>query len=108
MRSSGQRFDAVRPAMTRFSSTLRLPKMRRSSCTSCMPARATAWLLRPARSTPSSFTDPVRGGALLDLVGCAFDQHPAFLQHGDALGELEQRVHVVIDDDHGSVAADRL
>jgi hypothetical protein len=35
--------------------------MRRSSCTSCMPARAIAWLLRPAISTPFSFTDPARG-----------------------------------------------
>ncbi len=47
--------------MTRFSSTLRLPKIRRSSWTSCMPARAMVWLLRPARSTPSSRTAPVRG-----------------------------------------------
>ena len=37
---------AVSPARTRFSSTSRLPKMRRSSCTSCMPARAMVWLLR--------------------------------------------------------------
>ena len=32
--------------------------MRRSSCTSCMPARAMAWLFLPAISTPSSFTEP--------------------------------------------------
>ena len=35
--------------------------MRRSSCTSCMPATAMAWLLRPAISTPSNFTEPARG-----------------------------------------------
>ena len=58
MRSSGQRFGAVSPARTRFSSTLRLPNMRRSSCTSCMPARATSWLFRPAISAPSKTIDP--------------------------------------------------
>ena len=35
--------------------------MRRSSCTSCMPACAMAWLFLPAMSTPSSITEPVRG-----------------------------------------------
>ena len=35
--------------------------MRRSSCTSCMPAWAIAWLFLPAISTPSSTTLPVRG-----------------------------------------------
>ncbi len=35
--------------------------MRRSSCTSCMPARAIAWLFLPAISTPSSTTEPARG-----------------------------------------------
>ena len=47
--------------MTMFSSTLRLPKMRRSSWTSCMPACAILWLLRPAMSTPSSKIEPARG-----------------------------------------------
>ena len=174
MRSSGQRFFAVSPARTRFSSTLRLPKMRRSSCTSCMPACAMAWLFWPARSTPSNMIEPVRGvttpirlfrscscrrrcgraappprcarrasatsnrmwriavvavqavdfeqahvfehsaeigflhgGVALDLVRRAFDQHAALLQHGDALGQFEQRVHVVVDDDHGAALADR-
>ena len=41
-------------------------------------------------------------GVALDLLRRAFDQHAAFLQHGDALGQLEQRIHVVVDDDHGA------
>jgi len=44
-----------------FSSTLRLPKIRRSSCTSCMPASAILWLFHPAISAPSSRTEPERG-----------------------------------------------
>jgi len=44
-----------------FSSTLRLPKMRRSSGTSCMPALAITGLWRPATSVPSSITLPARG-----------------------------------------------
>ena len=44
-----------------FSSTDKLPKIRRSSCTSCMPACAILWLLRPAISMPSNFTLPLRG-----------------------------------------------
>ena len=35
--------------------------MRRSSCTSCMPACAMAWLFLPAISTPSNITEPARG-----------------------------------------------
>ena len=47
-------------------------------------------------------------GVALDLLRRALDQHAAFLQHGDALDQLEQRIHVVIDDDHGAAPADRL
>ena len=35
--------------------------MRRSSCTSCMPAWAMAWLFRPAISAPSKTIEPARG-----------------------------------------------
>jgi hypothetical protein len=30
------------------------------------------------------------------------------VQHGDTLGEVKNRIHVVVDDDHGSAAPDCL
>ena len=43
----------------------------------------------------------------LDLFWRALDQHAAFLQHRDPLRQFEQRIHVMIDDDHGAALADR-
>ena len=40
-----------------------------------------------------------------DLGGRAFDQHRAVHQHGDALGEAEHHVHVVLDQQHGHARA---
>ena len=47
-------------------------------------------------------------GVALDLLRRALGQHAALLQHGDALGQLEERIHVVVDDDHRAAARDRL
>ena len=47
-------------------------------------------------------------GVGLDFLRRAGDQHAALLQHGHALDQLEQRIHVVVDDDHGAAARDRL
>ena len=47
----------------------------------------------------------LHGRIALDLVRRALDQHAAFLQNGDALDQFEQRIHVVIDDDHGAARA---
>src|SRR5262249_61400274 len=37
----------------------------------------------------------------------AFTEHPALRQTGDALAQLEPRIHIVIDDDHGAATPDR-
>ena len=60
------------------------------------------------RATHAAEIGFLHGRVALDLVRRAFDQHAAFLQHGDALDQFEQRVHVMIDDDHGAALADRL
>src|SRR5436305_14794636 len=65
MRSSGQRFSAVSPASTKFSSTLRLPKMRRSSGTNWMPARAMA----VGRAERTSFDLPFSQEIMADVLG---------------------------------------
>src|ERR1051325_1941403 len=44
----------------------------------------------------------------LDLIRRAFHEHPALLQHGHALRQLEKRIDVVVDHDHGAALADRL
>src|SRR4051812_41964041 len=158
--------------MRRFSSTVRPPKMARSSGTSWTPMPAMAdggrpsmdlpsrriWPLRgdstpmiersvvvlPAPLRPSSATtspcstridrsnstwespysvlilstssrlmrvQPSQIGVLHsriapDLVGGAIRQQPALIEHGDALGEFEDGVEIVLDDDHGSRAPD--
>jgi len=43
----------------------------------------------------------------LDLGRCALDQHAALLEQGDPLPQLEDRVHVMVDDDHGATLPDR-
>ena len=78
---------------------------RRSSC--CRPLTSSR-LMPPARHARRRDRLPAPAGVALDLLRRAFDQHAALLQHGDALGQLEQRIHVVVDDDHGAALADRL
>ena len=49
----------------------------------------------------------LNGLAAFDLDRRAFDQHATLLQHGDAFHQFEQRVHVVVDDDHGAASPNR-
>ena len=36
-----------------------------------------------------------------DCVRISFDQHPAFMQTGDVVGEPERQIHVMLDQDDG-------
>ena len=57
--------------------------MRRSSCTSCIPASAIVWLFLPAISCPSNITEPgyprpqPRPGLCIDRVHCVIIESPA-------------------------------
>src|SRR5258706_8520820 len=42
-----------------------------------------------------------------DLVGAALDQHLPLHEHGDATGEAEHEVHVVLDDEDRDIAGQR-
>jgi hypothetical protein len=42
-----------------------------------------------------------------DLVRCSLDDHPALVHHGDALGDPQSHVHVVLDENQRDLGVER-
>src|SRR5206468_1169662 len=78
-----------RCATSRFSQTVRSAKMRRSSGTKPMPARATRYDSQPVMSMPLKTTRPDGGGR-------AVGDHAALVEHRDLLRDREDHLQVVL------------
>src|SRR6266536_2755175 len=72
-----------------------------SSSTTVAPYPARTAVRVSASAMPLAEIDLAHAGMLGDLPGRALAQDLALHEHGDALGEAEHEVHVVLDDENG-------
>src|SRR6185436_12486727 len=121
MRSPRKEIDPARvrarPMIERIAVVLPMPLRPRSETASPWFTRSenpnSTWLAPYAvsRSRTSSSKLVSQVGAAHVLVGADFGRSaacddPAVHQHGDPVGEAEDRVHVVLDEEHGHAGAD--